>query len=331
MNIAEMHSWFDILQDKGDSPYFTTDEKTQFLNRAQTKFVNETLNKFFYNSAAQPEKSANPHSTIESIQAGEDALSPLIGSLESNNPWVQSSASVNQSSGLGHVNADTPALNMHGIITQKQLDHYVQGMLRTRHSLKHNAFTWKNTSCISVINMSWAVGGKDVHFRYARQQDYRKMKRNAFTEPAVQDPVYFTSKVDENGRNFRIDPAERPTIVASTAPSSTSVYDLWHNTSDVVYTLEDASSPGTVGSMPAANLNALRLTIEAIRTPLQMNYDPDTFDPYPTTTNTNVSCELPDFTHDEIMAIALDDAGVASRDEALVQLNQASKSNITPQ
>ena len=49
MNIAEMHSWFDILQDKGNSPYFTTDEKTQFLNRAQTKFVNETLNKFFYN------------------------------------------------------------------------------------------------------------------------------------------------------------------------------------------------------------------------------------------------------------------------------------------
>ena len=66
MNIAEMHSWFDILQDKGDSPYFTTDEKTQFLNRAQTKFVNETLNKFFYNSAAQPERSATPHSTIRS-------------------------------------------------------------------------------------------------------------------------------------------------------------------------------------------------------------------------------------------------------------------------
>jgi len=88
MNIVEMHSWFDVLQDKGDSPYFTVAEKTQFLNRAQTKFVNETLNKFFYNSGAQPERNATPYSTIESIQAGEDALAPLIGSLNSGNNWI---------------------------------------------------------------------------------------------------------------------------------------------------------------------------------------------------------------------------------------------------
>ena len=43
MNIQEMHSWFDVLQDKGDSPYFTVAEKTQFLNRAQTKFVNDVI------------------------------------------------------------------------------------------------------------------------------------------------------------------------------------------------------------------------------------------------------------------------------------------------
>ena len=60
MNIQEMHSWFDILQDKGDSPYFTIDEKTQFLNRAQTKFVNENLNKYFIVSASQPEKNSIP-------------------------------------------------------------------------------------------------------------------------------------------------------------------------------------------------------------------------------------------------------------------------------
>ena len=38
-----------------------------------------------------------------------------------------------------------------------------------------------------------------------------------------------------------------------------------------------------------------------------------------------IDCELPDFTHDEIMAIALDDAGVAQRDEALMQLNKVNK------
>ena len=42
-----------------------------------------------------------------------------------------------------------------------------------------------------------------------------------------------------------------------------------------------------------------------------------------------VNCELPDFTHDEIMAIALDDAGVATRDQTLMQLNQANKDNLT--
>ena len=82
MNIQEMHSWFDILQDKGDSPYFTVDEKTQFLNRAQTKFVNETMNKTLFASGAQPEKNAVPYSSMESIQAGDDALGPLITELK---------------------------------------------------------------------------------------------------------------------------------------------------------------------------------------------------------------------------------------------------------
>ena len=42
-----------------------------------------------------------------------------------------------------------------------------------------------------------------------------------------------------------------------------------------------------------------------------------------------VNCELPNVTHDEIMAIALDDAGVATRDQTLMQLNQANKDNLT--
>lgn len=319
MNIAEMHSWFDILQDKGNSPYFTTDEKTQFLNRAQMKFVNETLNKFFYSSAAQPEKNATAHNTIESIQAGEDALAPLIGSLESNNLWVYDTTG----GGLGHDNAFFPVLSFESRITQKQLDYYVQGMLKQRHSATHNASTWRNTSCMSIINVTWVTGGNNIHFRYARQQDIRKMKRNSFTQPLVTDPLYYTDKVDANGRNWKIQPLQRPTTVANTVPAGvTLIKDLWYDASGVKYTF---------ATLPAANRNALSLKVEAIRTPLQMLYEPSTFELYPTTTNVNVSCELPDFTHDEIMAIALDDAGVATRDQALVQLNQAAKTNITPQ
>ena len=45
----------------------------------------------------------------------------------------------------------------------------------------------------------------------------------------------------------------------------------------------------------------------------------------------DMNCELPDSTHDEIMAIALDDAGLATRDAALVQLNQSNKQNLVEQ
>lgn len=41
MNIATMSSWFDILQDKNGSSYFTATEKSLFLNRAQIEFVDE--------------------------------------------------------------------------------------------------------------------------------------------------------------------------------------------------------------------------------------------------------------------------------------------------
>lgn len=43
MDIATMANWFDILQDKHGSAYFTTYEKNLFLNRAQIELVNELL------------------------------------------------------------------------------------------------------------------------------------------------------------------------------------------------------------------------------------------------------------------------------------------------
>lgn len=43
MDITTMASWFDILQDKNGSAYFTDSEKDLFLNRAQLEFVRELL------------------------------------------------------------------------------------------------------------------------------------------------------------------------------------------------------------------------------------------------------------------------------------------------
>jgi len=44
MTAAEMLTWFDILQDKFNTPYFTDLEKYDFLNDAQLNFVNDYLN-----------------------------------------------------------------------------------------------------------------------------------------------------------------------------------------------------------------------------------------------------------------------------------------------
>ena len=43
MTIKEMHSWFDILQMKGNNVEFTIKEKDHILNRAQFKYVNDMV------------------------------------------------------------------------------------------------------------------------------------------------------------------------------------------------------------------------------------------------------------------------------------------------
>ena len=61
--------------------------------------------------------------------------------------------------------------------------------------------------------------------------------------------------------------------------------------------------------------------VQVIKEPIKMFLD--------MTGNNSIDCELPDSCHDEIMAIALDDAGIATRDQALMQLNAANKKDIT--
>jgi hypothetical protein len=41
MTIANMHTWFDILQDQYDTPYFTDDERDSFINDAALSYVLE--------------------------------------------------------------------------------------------------------------------------------------------------------------------------------------------------------------------------------------------------------------------------------------------------
>ena len=40
MTIQQMHDYFDLVQDKFNSPYFVDTEKDIFINQAQERFVN---------------------------------------------------------------------------------------------------------------------------------------------------------------------------------------------------------------------------------------------------------------------------------------------------
>mgnify|MGYP003149942822 CR=1 FL=1 len=78
MNIAEMHSWFDILQMKGNNIDFTQREKDHILNRAQLKFASEVIHKIYVPSLYKDEKVKTVYSTSESSVDGYEIIHPLI-------------------------------------------------------------------------------------------------------------------------------------------------------------------------------------------------------------------------------------------------------------
>ena len=92
---------------------------------------------------------------------------------------------------------------------------------------------------------------------------------------------------------------------------------------DAVYQIDKDSSGSYINIDPntltASGTKEFR--VHFIREPRPMEYS--------TIGANKINSELPEVTHDEIMAIALDDAGVATRDQALIQLNQANKDNLT--
>ena len=46
MNVVEMHQWFDQIQDKVDSIYYTEPEKDLFINRSIQTFIDNIVNNY---------------------------------------------------------------------------------------------------------------------------------------------------------------------------------------------------------------------------------------------------------------------------------------------
>jgi len=233
MTIERMLSWFDIIQDKSNSPYFTDLEKVEFINRAQTKFINEIVFGQFIPSMSKGERQANAINSFESVVQGSEALEPLF----------LSDLAITSSAG--------------GEITRTQINSAI------------NSETSGGEGYLYLLNIARDFGAGVVrNVRFVRHNDYFRFKENDFKKPTTNSPVYRIER-----QTIKIDPA-----------------------------------------------GAFNYLISVIKEPLDCVYDS-------VTPANNIDCELPEFTHDEILSIALSDAGVASRDEALIALKSAAENN----
>ena len=92
MTIKEMHSWFDILQMKGNNVDFTIAEKDHILNRAQLKYVNNLVYKVYIPSLYRQEKPEATYSLSESSADGYEQIRPLIREVTVNSRSTDSGA-----------------------------------------------------------------------------------------------------------------------------------------------------------------------------------------------------------------------------------------------
>ena len=84
MTIKEMHSWFDILQMKGNNVEFTIKEKDHILNRAQFKYVHSVVYDIYIPSLYKKEKPEMVYSLSESTADGYEQIRPLIREVNAN-------------------------------------------------------------------------------------------------------------------------------------------------------------------------------------------------------------------------------------------------------
>lgn len=234
MTIVEMIYLFDLIQDKVNSLYYTSDEKVQFINLAQDKFVKELILQNFLPSRRGGEGGSRLYSSIESNLMSSEALEPLIvADLE--------------------VSSD-----IDGIINRSLIKSQL------------NSITGDSVDYISVISLAKSSGVNKIPVKLVRTNDFYKFQNNEFKKSTTDYPQY---RINRN--NIKLSP--------------TGVEDYFAS---------------------------------VIKEPIRVVYDE-------ITPANNVDSELPSFTHDSIVAIALNEAGVSSRDSALLQLKKISDNNLT--
>lgn len=155
MTIEEMRSWFDMIQDKFNSPYFTDLEFEEFINQGQMKFVNDNIFTNVIPSTAQVERGGQITNPAESTAQGMEVIRPLI--VE--DILISSSAD--------------------GLITEAQINSGI-----------NTAIGDTNQKYMHLLSVSKVDGGDDRLCRFVRHNDYIKFKTNSFKRPTARQPLY---------------------------------------------------------------------------------------------------------------------------------------------
>ena len=98
MTIQEMTEWFDIIQDKFDSPYFTDEEKELFLNRSQKDFINSYVKSMQGVSVIE-----YPHQFTEMFQTLIEADIPVAVDVDGAIPLSSIEGQLSNNTGVLHV------------------------------------------------------------------------------------------------------------------------------------------------------------------------------------------------------------------------------------
>jgi len=249
MTIHEMHSWFDILQMKGNNVEFTIAEKDHILNRAQLKYVNDVVYKLYIPSLYKQEKHKNVYSTAESSADGFEQIRPLIREVN-----VNSLAAAVGAAQAG----DIRMLDIRSSLDSQSL------------SSPYNYPAAYNESEVMVV-LGVVHANSLMRVRFVKNFESYKYEYNVFRQPKNHQAIYTMQ-----GDMIRVKPD---------------------------------------------SLGGNAFIVQLIKEPIRMELDV-------TSEVNSIDCELPDVCHDEIVAIALDDAGIATRDQALMQLNAVSKKGI---
>ncbi len=322
MNISEQHDWFDLLQDKFNAPYFIDTEKDQFINRAQVELVNDVVYRQLFPSVRGDERGPVTLSSIESSISGTEILQPLI---EIDKAVATGSTSDSQID-TGDINAAIGGVSMHVL------------------SLESNGSTF--------------TAGRFV--RFVRHNDYIRLKQNQFRAPSDRNPVYRIMSdgiAVEGGTTLSSAENFKVTVLRYPAPVSITIYsdgqdigdatfvftggaaeDLWTDTAHGMSNGDRVEFTAVGTGADEYLINTLYHVIDATVNTFRLSLEPggrvvegtaDSIGTWTLSYFDNGNSELPNFTHDKLIAISLEFAGIATRDEALKAMNEVPDGYLT--